>query len=197
MGSYPKSLVGPTPYAYARAKALVVDLCSAAPDDSSLPQPYAHGYDFVTLSELDQLEKAAAAGNTEAKVTASPGAMPADVTTFNPSFASAAGAVISTATDMKIWAKELATGSLLEPDTQRQRLDFGAGRYGLGVGQSWPGAVGHAGSVPGYQSVAAYVPDKGASIFVVTNLQVAPNVPYTEALPAVALTKIIKERLFP
>jgi D-alanyl-D-alanine carboxypeptidase len=167
-----------------------------APADASLPRPYAHGYDFVTLTGLDQLEKAAAAGNTETKVMASPGAMPADVTTFNPSFASAAGAVISTAADMKIWAKEMATGSLLEPDTQRQRLDFEAGRYGLGVGQSWPGAVGHAGSVPGYQSVAVYVPDKRASIFVVANLQVAPDVPFTEALPAIALTKLIQERLF-
>ena len=78
----------------------------------------------------------------------------------------------------------------------REGLDFRAGRYGLGVGQSWPGAVGHAGSVPGYQSVAVYVPDKRASIFVVANLQVAPDVPFTEALPAIALTKLIQERLF-
>lgn len=168
-----------------------------APTDASLPRPYAHGYDFVTLTELDRLEEETAAGNTEAKVTASPGAMPADVTTFNPSFASAAGAVISTAEDMKIWARELAAGTLLEPDTQRQRLDFEAGPYGLGVGQAFPGAVGHSGAVPGYQSVAIHVPDKRASIIVLTNLQVAPNVPFTEALPATALAKLIKERLFP
>ena len=115
-----------------------------APTDARLPRPYAHGYDFVTLTELDRLEEATAAGNTEAKVTVSPGAMPADVTTFNPSFASAAGAVISTAEDMKIWAKDMPLGRCSSPThsvsawTSRQGpTDSAWGRLSGSRGAQW------------------------------------------------------------
>ena len=101
--------------------------------DASLPRPYAHGCDFVTLTELDELEKAVAAGNAEAKVTASPGCLAARCHHLQPVVCISGWRGLSTATDMKIWATEMGTGSLTRARHPAPALDFGAGRYGLGV----------------------------------------------------------------
>jgi D-alanyl-D-alanine carboxypeptidase len=47
-----------------------------------------------------------------------------DVTAVNPGVAGGAGAMISTLPDLRVWAHVLATGTLLSPETQRQRLQF-------------------------------------------------------------------------
>jgi D-alanyl-D-alanine carboxypeptidase len=166
--------------------------------DASLPQPYAHGYDFFTFIEFDRAMKAFLAnGNTQAPfITASPGAQPADATMWNTSWGWAAGAGISTVADLKIWAKEAATGTLLKPDTQRQRLDFQGRPYGLGI-EEYPQSVGHGGFLPGYQSYMAYFPDKQATLIVLTNLETAPNVPATDVVTAVTLAEIIRKQLLP
>jgi D-alanyl-D-alanine carboxypeptidase len=168
------------------------------PADASLPQPYAHGYDFFTNMEFDRALKAFQATNTQAPfITASPGAQPADTTMWNTSWAWAAGAGISTVADLKIWAKEVATGTLLKPDTQRQRLDFQGRPYGLGI-EEFSQSVGHGGFLPGYQTHMAYFPDKQATLIVLTNLETAPNVvPATDFVTAVTLAQIIRKQLFP
>jgi D-alanyl-D-alanine carboxypeptidase len=86
-------------------------------------------------------------------------------TDWNPSWAWAAGNMISTLDDMRIWARALATGALLTPQTQRQRLDGaipmnaqGTAFYGLGIFNA-AGWIGHSGSIFGYQTVALYLPE--------------------------------------
>jgi D-alanyl-D-alanine carboxypeptidase len=87
--------------------------------------------------------------------------VPIDVTRFNPSWAWAAGAVISTADDLARFYRALLGGRLLGPALLREMLTtvqldpvFG---YGLGIysirtacGTIW----GHDGGVPGYVSFA-------------------------------------------
>jgi D-alanyl-D-alanine carboxypeptidase len=85
-------------------------------------------------------------------------------TDWNPSWAWGAGNMISTLEDMRIWARALATGALLTPETQRQRLDTAvpmnpqaSAFYGLGLFNAG-GWIGHSGSIFGYQTVALYLP---------------------------------------
>lgn len=85
-------------------------------------------------------------------------------TDWNPSWAWAAGNMISTLDDMRVWARALATGALLTPHTQRQRLDATvpmngqkSAFYGLGIFNA-AGWIGHSGSIFGYQTVVLYLP---------------------------------------
>ena len=106
------------------------------PSTNAFPDPHAQGYTNTT--------------SDEAETTA---------TDWNPSWGWAAGAMISTLDDMHIWAPALATGKLLSPAMQAQRLQTlslpgqppGDG-YGLGI-FNLGGWIGHNGSVPGYEAV--------------------------------------------
>jgi D-alanyl-D-alanine carboxypeptidase len=99
-----------------------------------------------------------------------------DVTNSNPATAEGAGAMISTLDDLKIWAKALATGTLLTPATQRSRLQtnlLSAGsaftlRYGLGI-LNINGFLGHNGAVFGYTSAMFYLPQRDATIVLLGN----------------------------
>ena len=109
-----------------------------------------------------------------------------DATDWSASFTWAAGAMISTLDDMHTWAPALATGALLSPDLQQQRLriipdpgdpgdpgdpaDFG---YGMGV-FTVAGWIGHNGSVPGYQTAAVYLPQREITLVVTINTDIAP-----------------------
>lgn len=103
------------------------------------------------------------------------------------SWSGAAGAMISTVADLQVWARALATGALLSPSMQRQRLQlapvplppfpplpgtgvaeglppgYGLGIYGLG------GWLGHKGAVTGYNADMFYLPAKNATIIVFVN----------------------------
>ena len=59
-----------------------------------------------------------------------------DHTSTNPNVAWSAGAMISTLDDLRVWAKALATGALLKPETHVEQLRFGtiANSGGLSVG---------------------------------------------------------------
>ena len=99
-------------------------------------------------------------------------------TDWNPSWAWAAGNMISTLDDMRIWAPALATGALLTPETQRQRLDFTvpmnaqeSAFYGLGVFNAG-GWIGHSGSIFGYQTVALYLPQQQTTLVFFINTDV-------------------------
>jgi D-alanyl-D-alanine carboxypeptidase len=149
-------------------------------DEWDLPSPHPHGYMYGTnVSTLrteklppDQIKRARA-GTLK----------PNDVTDSNPSWAWAAGAAISTADDMSIWAKALCDGSLLNDEWQRKRLDSmlptgNGASYGLALAKFGP-LYGHTGEIPGFQTFVGYdpgpAPDKSVTVVVWTNLKASPE----------------------
>jgi D-alanyl-D-alanine carboxypeptidase len=122
------------------------------PTTSDMPAPFAHGYYPVS------------------------DAPPRDVTLSNPAVPAGAGAMISTLGDMKVWAKALATGTLLSPATQALRLQTNVlsqnpsvtTSYGLGIGNT-NGFLGHTGGILGYSTAFFYLPSEQATIAVILN----------------------------
>ncbi|MFJ6494443.1 serine hydrolase domain-containing protein [Streptomyces virginiae] len=120
------------------------------PTSPALPAPYAHGYTDQTAS-----------GQVE------------DSTHWNPSWAWAAGEMVSDVQNLRSWARTLATGTLLKPATQAERLkttpmDIPGAGYGLGIFdvQGW---IGHNGSIPGYEVLPVYLPSAQATMVIVLN----------------------------
>ncbi len=141
------------------------------PTGAEFPSPHAHGYTDQTAS-----------GKTE------------DATNWNPSWGWAAGAVISDLTDQRSWAKTLATGTLLTPATQAERLKVdpalpGAG-YGLGIFnvQGW---IGHNGSLPGYGTLVVYLPQAQATMVVLLNTDIGYEGSEPSTLFGEAITKVV------
>ena len=105
---------------------------------------------------------------------------PITATDWNTSWSWSAGAMISTLADLHTWAPAVATGALLSPEMQRQRLqtvhedglppDVG---YGLGI-FTVGGWIGHNGSIPGYQTVVVYQPDTRTTLAILTNSDISP-----------------------
>jgi D-alanyl-D-alanine carboxypeptidase len=143
------------------------------PTTNAFPKPHAEGY---TVQDADNSETTA--------------------TDWNPSWAWAAGAMISTLDDMHIWAPALATGKLLTPQMQAQRLQtvtppgtppgdgYGVGIFNIG------GWIGHNGSLPGYQTVAVYLPEKQTTMVIFTNTDIdsdgqEPSTPLAKAITEV------------
>lgn len=129
------------------------------PTGNEFPQPHAQGYTDQTAN-----------------------GQVADSADWNPSWAWAAGAMISNLQDMRVWARTVATGRLpdggilISPAVQAQRLTTpptaipGAG-YGLGIFdvQGW---IGHNGSLPGYESLTVYLPSARATLVVLLNTDI-------------------------
>jgi D-alanyl-D-alanine carboxypeptidase len=154
-----------------------------APDDTSLPAPYSHGYLYGSSSVAlvgeppysPKLQAAARAGTL----------LPKDYTGVNHSFAQAAGGVISTADDSATWIKALVAGRVLNPAYQRRWLDSvkpedpskpEGQKYGYGIAQlSWgPNTIYfHGGETPGYNSKISYDPANDMTLIVWTNLPVS------------------------
>ncbi|MFD9030222.1 serine hydrolase domain-containing protein [Streptomyces sp. NPDC059567] len=142
------------------------------PTGAEFPSPHAHGYTNQTAS-----------GKIE------------DSTNWDPSWGWAAGAMISQLGDLRTWARILATGTLLTPETQAQRLDVvptglaGAG-YGLGIFnvQGW---IGHNGSLPGYESLVVYLPEAKATMVVMLNTDVDHDGQEPSTLFGQAITRIV------
>ena len=122
---------------------------------------------------------------------------PNDVTDDNPSWGWAAGAGISTVNDLIIWAEADATGALLSPETQKERLSWVSpppapnAQYGLAIAEFPGGFIGHDGQLPGFNSFVAHNPETDATIVVVTNVYSAPD----GSSPATEITKPIIEEL--
>ncbi|MCQ4151625.1 MULTISPECIES: serine hydrolase domain-containing protein [Rhodococcus] len=143
------------------------------PTTNAFPNPHAQGYTNQTHDE---------------SVTAA--------TDWNPSWGGAAGAMISSLDDMRIWVPALAKGDLLADDTQKQRLhteplgegDDNSG-YGLGLFNSG-GWIGHNGSLPGYKTVSVYLPEKDTTLVVFINTDIDGETDLTSAL-MVPITKLI------
>ncbi|MEU5919714.1 serine hydrolase [Streptomyces sp. NPDC047141] len=142
------------------------------PTDAAFPSPHAHGYTVQTAS-----------GKLE------------DATDWNPSWGWAAGAMISDLQDLRTWARVVATGTLLTPKTQAERLNVypsgipGAG-YGLGIFdvQGW---IGHNGSLPGYESLTIYLPEAKATLVVLLNTDVLHDDDEPSTLFGQAITRVV------
>ncbi|WP_371495039.1 beta-lactamase family protein [Kitasatospora sp. NBC_00374] len=141
------------------------------PRGAEFPEPHAHGYTDQTL-----------------------GGEVADTTDWNPSWAWAAGAMISDLRDLRRWAEVVATGTLLSPETQRERLEvlptgFPGTGYGLGVFETG-GWIGHNGSIPGYETVAVHLPSQRATLVIMINTDVFAQGQEPSTLLARAITGI-------
>jgi D-alanyl-D-alanine carboxypeptidase len=116
-----------------------------------------------------------------------------DTTYDNPSWGGAAGAIVSTINDLKVWAQAMGQGKLISPEAQKQRFTWDTqpgAHYGIGTMKIGDNFVGHEGHIDGYNSVFFYLPSKNAVIVVMQNLN--PSV--TEGIAgniAAALAKIV------
>lgn len=151
------------------------------PATAKLPKPFWNGYTDQTANGPGPLR---------------------DSTDWSPSFAGAAGAMISTLPDLHRWAVAMGTGSLLSPALQAQRLkpnphSVAGGRaylFCLGRDHGW---LAHTGDIPGYNSTVAYLPKAKATIVVLTNTDAEATDPAAgePALPAPfifsALAKVV------
>jgi D-alanyl-D-alanine carboxypeptidase len=145
------------------------------PVGSEFPFPHAHGYSTNELT-----------------------GEPVDATDWNPSWGWAAGAMISTLSDLRRWAPILAAGhGLVTPQTQAERLQTvhipGAPPdvlYGLGlfVIAGW---IGHNGSLPGYQSLTIYLPGEHATLVILINTDNSYQNQEPSTLLGEAITEIV------
>ena len=135
------------------------------PTTAAMPSPYLHGYSL----QGGPLTEANTATNTSVEWTA--------------------GAMISTLADLHTWAQAVATGRLLSPALQKQRLTLSppsvaffrhygvAAGYGLAIAKqsSFMGLtghislIGHAGELPGFNTDAWYLPAFHATIVVIVH----------------------------
>jgi len=146
---------------------------------NTIPAPYSHGYLYgsssYAMSDTSypaDLQAAARTGTLK----------PNDDTWQNPSYATAAGGVISTADDLATWMRALVGGKVLGADYQRQWLespepqdpgDPGGLKYGYGISLITFGPnriYFHGGEMPGYNSFMGYDPVNDVTLVVWTNL---------------------------
>jgi D-alanyl-D-alanine carboxypeptidase len=98
----------------------------------------------------------------------------ANATRWNPSWAWAAGGMISRLSDLRKWARVVATGKLLSPETQRERTEFlpapgeGGATYGLGL-MNYGGWVSHDGNLAGYVTFPFYLASPRTTMVVIFN----------------------------
>jgi D-alanyl-D-alanine carboxypeptidase len=130
------------------------------PTTAAMPSPHLHGY-TVAGGRLTEVN-----------------------TTANMSWGWTAGAMISTLADLHTWAQSLATGRLLSPALQKQRLTLSppsvaffrhhgvAAGYGLAIAKVY-GFIGHNGGLPGFTTDAWYLPALQATIVVIANSDAA------------------------
>lgn len=150
---------------------------SIYPTNNRLPSPFLSGY-TIQSSTLGNVLNA---------------------TDWSPSFAAGAGAAISTLGDLHRLAVAIGTGALLRPAAQRQRLipnpaSVGDGRaylFAMTLDHGW---LGHTGTIPGYNTVVAYLPSLKASIVVITNSDISNA---TAAKPASAIFKSLARVIAP
>jgi D-alanyl-D-alanine carboxypeptidase len=155
------------------------DTLLPAGTSNTIPEPYSHGYLYgsssYALSDAPypaDLKAAAKAGRLR----------PNDDTEQNPSYATAAGGVISTADDLAAWMRGLVGGKVLDADYQRQWIeslelqdpvDPGGPKYGYGISLITFGpnkVYFHGGEMPGYNSFMGYDPVNDVTLIVWTNL---------------------------
>lgn len=105
--------------------------------------------------------------------------------------AGAAGGMVSTAPDLVDFMTALRDGQLVSSQSWEQMSHFtdagDGGRFGLGLFEFTMGErtlIGHSGSFPGYSSLAAFEPESGEIIVLLTNDQNTPLDPLVETVLA-------------
>ena len=139
--------------------------------EQTIASPFIHGY-----APRDQ----------DWQVTDGPAGL-LDVTKMDPSWAWAAGAMVSTTPDLAHFYQALLSGELLDPEqlqamqtTVDASQQFGHGvRYGLGLTLLRPGCAtelwGHGGALAGYRTTAFSTKDANRQLVATTNLNPEPN----------------------
>lgn len=148
---------------------------------SGLTQPLTHGYGTGSV------------GPMQAPTVAD------DATNLPASCLWAHGGMVSTLNDMRVWAKSLATGSLLTPEVWTQATSDmvpfafsgnyngpGLWRYGLGFVESG-GFFGAEGSFAGYESATMHSPELQTTIAVVST-KLANAITPPPMVQAIAMT---------
>lgn len=156
-----------------------------AADDTSIPAPYSHGYmyggSFFALADDPypaDMQAEMRAGTLK----------PIDYTNQNSSYATAAGAAISTADDLATWMEALVTGAVFNTEYQKLWLDSlrpedpdapDGQKYGYGISYQrfGPNAAMyyHGGELPGFNSFMGHDPDNDVTLVVWTNLTLSPE----------------------
>lgn len=116
----------------------------------------------------------------------------------NPSILGAAGAMVSTLDDGRVWADTLGSGALLTPETQALRevghqiekppYDL----YAVGMGET-NGWLGHNGEGLGFTAATFHDPNSGASIVVYMNTSNLPDEAHPADQAFRALAEVVKE----
>jgi D-alanyl-D-alanine carboxypeptidase len=140
------------------------------PNDNTLPDPHWQGYTDQTGPIVD-------------------------ATDWSPTFAGAAGQLVSDLGDLLVWTEALGTGSLLSAESQQARLEpnpasvSGVRSYNFAVGTD-NGWLAHDGQIPGFNTQVAYLPSEDITIVVLTNADVtgASGIPAPTIFKALAST---------
>lgn len=113
--------------------------------------------------------------HTSGHSTLQPGVDEVDSTSWSPTQAQAAGQMISTIADLTTWARLLATGELISPALQAERMRWermgdndDEWHYTFGIEEN-SGWLGHNGMIPGYFTYVVYHPELRASIVIAMN----------------------------
>jgi len=122
------------------------------PESAEMPIPYSHGYTDYT---------------PDVSIT--------DCSLWDPSWAGAAGKMISTMDDLKVFIEAVGSGQLLSTEMIALQLDgyhVGGDRYyGINIGMDH-GWIGHSGDIFGYTSSTFFMPEKNATAVILTNSSV-------------------------
>jgi len=118
--------------------------------------PYAHGYTLQTPNRKE-----------------------ADASLWNPSWADAAGQLVSNFDDLAVWTKVLGTGELLSKESFKEMTDWHTVpntksklKYGITLG-NFDGMLFHTGELPGYNTLVAYSSREHFAIVISTNTDTA------------------------
>jgi len=151
---------------------------SSLPLNSDIPNPHPQGYSFG--SNTSTINTYALPGALQ-PLALDGRLLPNNETMANPSWAWTAGGAISTVDDMKTYVEALVDGGLLDPATQKIRMDSiqasAAGStagYGLGIAQ-FDKLYGHDWQIPGFMTFMGHDPESGLTIVIATNLATIPN----------------------
>ena len=127
------------------------------PVDANMPVPFAKGYSLFDRD--DPL---------------------VETSRVHPSASAGSGALVSNLDDLRIWAKALAEGSLLKPETFARQIRFVPTlaevnspeyeSYGMGIG-TLSGWRGHTGDYIGFQALVMSDPETGAVVVILVNLK--------------------------
>ncbi len=151
---------------------------SSYPKSTDLPEPFWNG---CTLQGTPD-------GTSE----------PIDATHWSPTFGAGAGQAVCDFHDLFLWARALGRGTTLKPETQKARLQpntyssKGERHYCFGVGNE-NGWIGHAGTLPGYNTQVSYLPERDITIVVMANSDIASQ----HGLPAVDAFELLAAAITP